>query len=85
MSALDEAKDVIYEVRQGKSGVGDTPSIGPTYGNVLATKGYEAPADKCKNLFEVFESSVKIYADRPCLGRRINGQGPYVWETYKVS
>lgn len=82
----DEKKfgGLLHETRPGANGIGDAPSVSPTYGHVLANKGYSAPADKCKNLFEVFDASVKLYGDRPCLGKRINGKGEFVWETYKV-
>lgn len=75
----------LFETSKGHSGSDNAPSVSPTYGNTIATKGYPAPADKCKNLFEVFDTSVKLYGDRPCLGKRINGKGEYVWETYQVS
>jgi hypothetical protein len=69
-------------------GAGDpeaTPTVGPTLRAVAAEDGFQDAPGNPKNLCEVFENSVKRFGDRPCLGRRIDGIGEFVFETYKVS
>ena len=74
----------LTETERSKPATGDAPSISPAYGNSLTTSDYESPAQSCTNLFEVFEASVERYPGRPCLGKRIDGKGEFVWESYKV-
>ena len=75
----------LAETEPSKPAHADKPSISAAYGNSLSTSDFQAPAQGCTNLFEVFEASVKRFPDRPCLGKRIDGQGDFVWESYKVS
>lgn len=77
--------EYIVEVEPGKPGIGDKPSVGPAYGNSMAVKGFSAPIDACKNLYDAFQSSVNRFGASPCLGKRIDGKGEFVWETFKVS
>jgi len=61
-----------------------TPSVGPTLRVLAAKDGFQNAPGNPTNLHEVFENAVNKFGDRPCLGRRIDGKGPFVFETYKV-
>lgn len=84
MTSTDKVGSRLVEVAPGKSGGADSPSVSPIYRSALASNGFRPQKDDARSLFEVFENSVRAFPDRPCLGRRINGTGPYVWESYKV-
>ena len=84
MSASRTWGSHICKIEPAKEATAEFPSIGPTYGNIFATRDFGTPAERHPNLFAVFEASAKQFADRPCLGKRIDGKGPYVWESYKV-
>lgn len=72
----------IYEAAPSVPGSDALPSIGPTYRNVKAKDGFTRPA--VNTLYEAFQSSVEKYGDNDCLGRRLNGEGPFIFESYKV-
>lgn len=72
-------------VEMGSGDPGASPSVGPTLRAVAAKDGFQNAPGNPTNLYEVFENSVKRFGDRPCLGKRIDGKGAFVFETYKVS
>ena len=74
----------VVEVEPAKQAVDGKPSAGPVYRSVVAKDGY--PTIKPTTLYEMFDSSVKAYGDRECLGKREvkDGEpGPFVFKTYK--
>ena len=54
----------------------------------LAADGPPPPEfEGCKSLFEIFERSVRLYPENPCIGRRPKGEdgtaGDYHWLSYR--
>ena len=62
----------------------DKPASGPVYRNIVAKDGFVKP--DASSLYDSFQSAVRRFPDRPCLGRRVAGPdgkvGEYVFETY---
>lgn len=58
------------------------PPVGPTPRALAAKDGFQYPPGNPTNLHKVFENAVKKFGDRPCLGKRIDGKGPFSFETY---
>lgn len=73
----------IVEVAPGTAGTADKVAVGPEYRNVLAEKEFSTFEET--SLADAFARSVAAHPDTPCLGKRINGKGPFVWATYKVN
>ena len=80
--ALKMRGKYVVEVAPGTAGTADKPAVGPEYRNKLAEKGYSKFDET--SLADAFSRSVAKHPDKPCLGRRIDGKGPFVWATYKV-
>lgn len=52
--------------------------VGATYRNVLAKDGFPPAPEGCETLYAMFETSVKRYPDRKCLGYRpVRGEGAW--------
>lgn len=74
----------LHEVAPAQAANGSKPAVGPEYRNVLAKDGPPS-LDGVTTLYELFQRSVKKYANNKCLGHREvkDGKaGPFVWETY---
>jgi len=61
---------------------------GPLFRSSLAADGPPPPEfEGCKSLFEIFERSVRLYPENPCIGRRLKGEdgaaGDYQWLSYR--
>ncbi|QDZ23683.1 acetyl-CoA synthetase-like protein [Chloropicon primus] len=61
---------------------------GPLIRSSMAAKGLAgATYEGCINLLEIFERSVELYPDNPCLGKRLKGEdgtvSEYKWMTYR--
>ena len=74
----------VVQVGPARPGSASQPSAGPVYRNVAAKDGF--PTIEPTTLYHLFDSSVKAYGDRECLGRREvkdGVAGPFVFKTYK--
>ena len=73
------------EVEPARPAQGETPAAGPVYKATAAQGGFPSLQD-VNTCYELFQRSVKLYADRPCLGSRkiVDGQAqPYTYITYQ--
>lgn len=77
--------DLIHETAPAVAAAGDKPSRSASY----RLKGFDAAPvnEEASTLYEVFQNSVKLYADKPCLGHRPIGKdgkaGDFTFMTYK--
>jgi len=86
MSQLKHVGPITVEVAPGHGPEGEKLGVSPTYRNLAAVDEIPTQLEGSSTLFEVFESSVSKFGDRPCLGWRPvsdDGQaGPYQFLTY---
>ena len=79
------SSDWTVEVEPARPAQGNVPAAGPVYKATAARDGFPHLQD-VSTCYELFQRSVKLYADRPCLGCRkiVHGQPqPYTYITYR--
>ena len=79
------SSDWTVEVEPARPAQGNVPSAGPVYKAAAARDGFPH-LQEVSTCYELFQRSVKLYADRPCLGCRkiVDGQPqPYTYITYR--
>ena len=75
----------MYETEPGIAAANGKPSKGPVYRFVAAQQGFTELPSNLHSLYEVFQQSVTQYPDNDCLGRRVDGKGEFVFESYRVN
>ena len=75
----------LYETQPGTAAADGKPSRGPVYRFVAAQQGFTELPSNLHSLYEVFQQSVTHYPDNDCLGRRVDGKGEFVFESYRVN
>ena len=74
-----------YQTEPGTAAAIGKPSRGPVYRFIAAQQGFTELPSNLHSLYEVFQQSVTQHPDNDCLGRRVDGKGEFVFESYRVN